>query len=90
MFEKLIRGQPEAMSKIRIVEGDISLPNLSLSEADLKLLLDKVSIVFHSAATVHFNEELRTAVQLNVKGTQQLLHICRHMKHLKVKLLPDE
>lgn len=86
MFEKLIRDQPEAMSKIRVVEGDMSLPNLSLSEADLKLLLDNVSLVFHSAATIRFNEELRKAVQLNVKGTQQLLYICRQMKNLKVKL----
>ena len=84
MFEKLSLEQPEVMSKIIPVEGDISLPNLGLSGADLELLLDNVSVVFNSAATIRFNEELRTAVQLNVKGTQQLLRICRQMKHLNV------
>ena len=86
MFEKLSFEQPEVMSKIIPVEGDISLPNLGLSAANLELLFDKVSVVFHSAATVRFNEELRKAVQLNVKGPQQLLHICRQMKHLDVYL----
>ena len=84
MFENLIREQPEVMTKIIPVEGDISLPNLGLSVADLELLLNNVSLIFNSAATIRFNEDLRTAVQLNVRGPQQLLHICRQMKHLAV------
>jgi len=84
MFEKLILERPEAISKIIPVEGDVSLPNLGLSGTDLEMLLEKVSVVFNSAATIRFNEKLRTAVQLNVKGPQQLLHICRQMKHLEV------
>ena len=84
MFEKLILERPEAMSKIIPVEGDVTLPNLGLSGTDLEMLLEKVSVVFNSAATIRFNEKLRTAVQLNVKGPQQLLHICRQMKHLDV------
>ena len=84
MFEKLGLKRPEVMSKIIPVEGDISLPNLGISGADLNLLFDKVSLVFNSAATIRFNEELRTAVQLNVKGPQQLLHLCRQMKQLEV------
>ncbi len=84
MFEKLVREQPEVMTKIIPVEGDISLPNLGLSGANLQLLLDNVSLVFNSAATIRFNEDLRTAVQLNVRGPQQLLHICRQMQKLAV------
>ncbi len=84
MFENLIRERPEVMTKIIPVEGDISLPNLGLSVADLELLSNNVSLIFNSAATIRFNEDLRTAVQLNVRGPQQLLHICRQMKHLAV------
>ncbi len=72
------------MSKIIPVEGDIALSNLGLSEANLHLLFDKVSLVFNLAATTRFNEEVRTAVQLNVRGPQQVLNICREMKHLEV------
>ena len=60
--------------------GRITLPSLGLSGTDLELLIDKVSAVFNSAATVRFNKDLRTAVQLNVKGPQELLHICQQMK----------
>ena len=72
------------MSKIMPVEGDIALPNLGLSEANRHLLFDKVSLVFNAAATIRFNEEVRTAVQLNVRGPQQLLHICCQMQNLAV------
>lgn len=88
MFEKLILEQPEVTSKIISVEGDISLPNLGLSATDLQMLLDKVSLIFNMAATIRFNEKLRTAVQLNVKGPQQLLRICHQMKHLDVRTTP--
>ena len=84
MFDQLMRGKPEVLTKIIPVEGDISLPIMGISSSDLDLLVDNISVVFHSAATVRFNEELRTAVQLNVKGPQQLLCICRQMKHLLV------
>ncbi len=84
MFDKLRREQPEVMSKIIALNGDISLPNLGLSEANHELLLRNFSLVFNLAATIRFNEDLRTAVKLNVMGPQQLLRICHQMEHLKV------
>jgi len=72
------------MTKIIPVAGDVTLPSLGLSPADLQLLSDNVSLVFNSAATVRFDEELRTAVELNVKGPQRLINVCHQMKHLDV------
>ncbi len=72
------------MTKIIPVEGDVSLPTLGISQRDLQVLLENVSLVFNSAATIRFNEDMRTAVQTNVKGLQELLHICRQMKNLDV------
>ena len=66
------------------VKGDVTLPELGLSSSDLQLLIENVSIVFHSAATIRFNEELRTALEMNVKGPMRLLEICRQMKRLEV------
>ena len=53
--------------------------NLGLSEADSNLLCDQVSIVFHCAATVKFDEALRVAIQMNVIGTQRLIALCHKM-----------
>ena len=84
MFAKLIEEQPDVLNKIILVEGDVTLPNLGISSTDLDLLVNNVSIVFNSAATVRFNEELRTAVNINLKGPQRLLRLCHQMKHLVV------
>ena len=74
------------MAKITAVSGDVTLPELGLSPSDLQLLIENVSVVFHSAATIRFNEELKTALDMNVKGPMQLLEICRKMKRLEVSL----
>ena len=49
----------QLLSKVVALKGDISEENLGLSEEDFELLTDSVNIVFHSAATVRFNEELK-------------------------------
>lgn len=66
------------------MEGDVMLPSYGLSPADLQLLIEDVSIVFNSAATVRFDEELKTAIEMNVKGPRRLLELCRRMKRLEV------
>lgn len=73
------------MDKIVPVAGDVTLPGFGISPDDLQTLLDNVSIVFNSAATVRFDEELKEALQTNVKGPRQLLAMARQMKHLEVR-----
>lgn len=83
VFENLRRDRPQAMDKVIPVAGDVTLPDFGISPEDLKLLCDSVSIVFNSAATVRFDEDLRTAVELNVKGPQRLMNVCHQMKRLE-------
>lgn len=83
VFEILRKENPEQLKKIVAVAGDVTLPGFGLSPSDLQLIQENVSIVFNSAATVKFDEELKTAVQLNVKGPRELLAICRKMKQLQ-------
>lgn len=72
------------MRKITAVEGDVTLPGFGLSESNLQLLIDNVSVVFNTAATVRFDEELKTAIQMNVKGPLHLLELSHRMKQLEV------
>ncbi|KAI9564153.1 hypothetical protein GHT06_007891 [Daphnia sinensis] len=83
VFENLRNEHPEQLEKIAAVAGDVTFPGFGLSSEDMQLIIDNVSIVFNSAATVKFDEELKTAVQLNVKGPRELLAICRKMKKLQ-------
>lgn len=52
------------------MKGDMSEPFLGLSEDDQQLLHETVHIVFHSAATVRFDEELRYNVSSMESGVQ--------------------
>ena len=72
------------MNKLVPIAGDMSLPSLGVSTSDIKILSDNVSIVFHSAATVKFDEALKSAVEMNLKGTMRLIELCRKMNRLDV------
>ena len=87
VFDTLRREQSNMMEKIVVLSGDVSRENFDLSPHDLKLLTENVSIVFNLAATVRFDEELKTALQMNVKGPRYLLEICRKMKHIEVTFI---
>ena len=76
--------QSELMGKLAALEGDVGLPHFGLSCQDLQIIIEEVSIVFHCAATVRFDEELKVAVHLNVIGTRHMLQICRQMRNLEV------
>jgi fatty acyl-CoA reductase len=47
------------LNKLVAIQGDITIPGLGISETDLNSLISDVSIVFHSAATVKFDEPLK-------------------------------
>lgn len=68
-----------------MIEGDTGASDLGLAEKDREKLKDRVHVVFHGAATVRFDESLRKAVDINVRGTKLVLLFAREMKNLKVK-----
>ncbi|KAH7969110.1 hypothetical protein HPB52_014706 [Rhipicephalus sanguineus] len=82
MFQRLKQEQPGALEKVTAIAGDLSQPGLGLSESDRDTLVNNVSVVFHSGATVNFDEPLRNAFELNVLGTRRLLEICRQMPNI--------
>lgn len=51
-----------------------------------QLLCKNVSIVFHSAATVKFDEKLKLSVTINMLGTKRLVELCHRMNSLDVSV----
>lgn len=84
IFDKVRDMGGDWRSKIVPVKGDIAEENLGLSDEDWETLQESVEIVFHSAATVRFDEDLKDAICLNLKGTQNIIKLCRGIKHLEV------
>nr|CAI5821300.1 unnamed protein product [Callosobruchus analis] len=83
VFDRLRNECPKFRHKVVGIAGDCSLPDLGLSIEDRKLLIDKVNVVFHVAATVRFDEKLKTAVAINVRAGRDLLQLAREMRNLK-------
>ena len=48
------------------------------------MLKANASVVFHLAATIRFNEKLKVAAQINIKGTAEIIEICKILDTLKV------
>lgn len=65
------------------IEGDITQPELAISSSDRLTLVRTVNIVFHSAATIKFDEKLKLSVTINMLGTQRLVELCKRMTNLE-------
>ncbi|XP_072143727.1 fatty acyl-CoA reductase 1-like [Dermacentor andersoni] len=90
VFQRIRLEVPDALGKVKAVAGDLTQPDLGLSETSLHTLVDEVSVVFHLAATAKPNETFKQAVQLNVLGTRRTVDICKQMRSLcflKIKRL---
>ncbi|CAH0714671.1 unnamed protein product, partial [Brenthis ino] len=83
VFLRLRNERPKSLNKIIPIIGDISEPKLGINEEDEQMLIENVSIVFHAAATVRFNEPLKIAVNINVLGTLRVLDLCQRMRNKK-------
>lgn len=73
-----------------IIEGDTGKFDLGLSLEDRELLSKNTHVIFHGAATVRFDEKLRQAVNINVRGLQLMLQLAKEMKNLKVKITNEK
>ncbi|XP_032686128.1 putative fatty acyl-CoA reductase CG5065 isoform X2 [Odontomachus brunneus] len=82
VFDRIRLESPSVLNKIVPVKGDVGMPELGLQSEDKDILIQRVNIVFHGAATVRFDEPLKVAVNLNTKGTERILDLCRYMKNL--------
>jgi thioester reductase-like protein len=73
---------PHTRDRIRLVEGDITLPGLGLADADRPLLEDVVE-VWHLAAVYDLAVAEEIARKVNVGGTARVLDVCRDLPRLE-------
>ncbi|XP_001355230.2 fatty acyl-CoA reductase wat [Drosophila persimilis] len=83
IFHVLHQEKPDELDKLVAVPGDVLLPGLGIDPA-MAAQMSKVSLVYHCAATVRFDEPLRVALQLNVGGTFEAIKFAETLAHLRV------
>lgn len=74
---------PDAFEKLHVIEGDVSELNLGICESDLEKL-KTCSVIFHAAASVRFDDPLKSAILLNTRGTREVCKLAQSMPYLKV------
>jgi fatty acyl-CoA reductase len=72
LFEKVKKLRPDYRSKLVAIAGDMELGELGISATDKERLSEEVNIVFHSAATVRFDEPMKMAVNMNIVGVKKV------------------
>jgi fatty acyl-CoA reductase len=86
IFDRVRARDASVLRKIVPVSGDLGLPGLGIEATTRDQLVNNVSVVFHAAATVKFNEPFKTAVQQNLAGTAAVVGLCKEMKKLSVRV----
>jgi len=82
VFHVLAVEKPQELDKIVAVPGDVSLPGLGIDPSMVEHMRG-VSLVYHCAATVRFDEPLRVALRLNVGGTLEALKFAENLPQLR-------
>ncbi|XP_049767050.1 fatty acyl-CoA reductase 1-like isoform X1 [Schistocerca cancellata] len=86
VFSKVQEEQPDFARHLSVIAGDVSSPDFRLAEQEMAALRRDVSIVFHCAASVRFDDSLRQAVTTNVVGTKRVLQLAEQLPNLQVFL----
>ncbi|CAG9576938.1 unnamed protein product [Danaus chrysippus] len=84
VFDRLKEEVPKFRHKIVVIPADCEAAGLGLTISDRQTLIEKVNVIFHSAATVKFDEHLRAALATNVCAPLYLLGLAREIRKLEV------
>lgn len=84
VFEKVKELEPNVVKKLMAVEADLmKSPFAGISDENLKVLRENVNFVFHCAASVKFDEPLKTAITINTISTRNMLDLAEKFDHLE-------
>ncbi|XP_015522200.1 putative fatty acyl-CoA reductase CG5065 [Neodiprion lecontei] len=75
-------NHPERLKRLVVISGDTTVEGLALSPEDKDRLMKDVSVVFHMAANVRFDLSLRAAINMNTKGTANLIKVAKQLPNL--------
>jgi long-chain acyl-CoA synthetase len=78
-------GDPDRLraflaEKIRVVDGDITEPNLGLSEEEAARVAGDIDVIINSSGKVTFNPPLESALRTNVSGIRNVIAFAKRMR----------
>lgn len=82
LFDKLRKENPSSFEKLIPILGDVSAEGLGLPPVERRVLIERVSVIFHVAANVRFNENLKKDILSNTRSTRDVCILAGSMKNL--------
>ncbi|XP_058977912.1 fatty acyl-CoA reductase wat-like [Musca domestica] len=82
VFRRVHQERPDALKKLIAISGDCCEVGLGISAQDMQRLRN-VSIIFHVAATVRFDEDLKTSLLLNTRGAYEMVKLAQGLTNVK-------
>ncbi|XP_077284073.1 putative fatty acyl-CoA reductase CG5065 [Arctopsyche grandis] len=87
LFERLRNRDPNFfLQKVNLINGNVSEVNLGLSPEDRQTLVESVSVIYHAAASVRFDDPLKEAIMMNARGTREIMMLAKEMKQIEIVL----
>ena len=71
--------KPWVRSKLVPVAGDVLQENMGVGPSDMELMKAEVSVVFHCAASINFDDRLDKAIALNVSGALHCVEMAQQL-----------
>lgn len=84
MFNRLRETKPSTFAKLIPIIGNTTEEGLALPDVERRVLIERVSIIFHVAASVRFDDDLRQAIFMNTRSTRDICILAAQMKNLIV------
>lgn len=82
VFQRLHSEVPQNLSKMIAINGDVTQLELGISAEDYELM-SNVSVIFHAAASVRFDDSLKDAILMNTRGTREVLRFAENLKNIR-------
>ncbi|KAL6266508.1 hypothetical protein P5V15_003357 [Pogonomyrmex californicus] len=82
-LDENLRGkQSSNFKKLIPIFDDASEKGLGLSDTDRQMLIERVTIIIHAAASVKFDNSLKYAICVNTRSTRDVCILAQSMKNL--------
>lgn len=76
VFDKVRKENPKVLEKLAAINGDLMIsPFAGISDESIDALRENVNFMFHCAASVKFDEPLKTAIMMNTISTRNMLDL---------------
>uniref|UniRef100_A0A182JDN0 Fatty acyl-CoA reductase n=1 Tax=Anopheles atroparvus TaxID=41427 RepID=A0A182JDN0_ANOAO len=84
VFMNLKKDCPTFVERVKLVDADLQHPSLGLSDESIEYIVNNAQIVLHAASDVRFDQALKKAIEVNVRGTRDLLRIAEKIVNLEL------